>query len=45
MDLARPDRLLDADWFGPDTERGREQATWRDALNALLGEDINSNKK
>lgn len=45
MDLSRPDRLLDADWFGPDTERGREQATWRDALNALLGEDINSNKK
>lgn len=45
LDLSRPDLLLDADWFGPDTERGREQAIWRDALKALLREDARSNKK
>lgn len=38
VDLSRPDRMLDADWFGPDTERGRQQAVFKEALNALYGD-------
>ena len=36
--------MLDADWFGPDTERGRENAIWSDAIKALAG-DISGNQR
>lgn len=42
MVFSRPDFLLDSNWFGHSTERGREHSGLTDAIGALLGEDFGS---
>lgn len=36
----RPDMLLDSNWYGPSSERGKEQSNLTDAIGALLCEDF-----
>lgn len=36
----RPDVLLDSNWYGSSSERGKEQSNLTDAIGALLCEDF-----
>ncbi|XP_059665503.1 transcription factor MYB33-like [Cornus florida] len=45
MLFSRPDFLLGSNWFGDDTERGKEHSIMTDAIGALLGEDFSSDYK
>lgn len=45
MNFSRPDFVLDSNWFGPSTERGKDHSILTDAIGTLLGEDFNSDCK
>ena len=38
--FSRPDLLLGSNWFGNDSERGKENSIFTDAIGALVGEDF-----